>query len=198
MTVITAIHDPLENVTWLGSNGRVTIGNYVGPSLDDKWFSAEGWVIGVTGSGPQLEALEAHAGRFPGNTTRPFEIVKFMKDAYGAFDIGEMDEGLKRYSGNGLIIHKSGAIWDFDNTFCLTPVKPGVFWARGSGMDLALGAGKALKEFVEAPKELTRRVLEIVVATDVDSPGEVVIRTFNSEGVLSDPLVLRGSSNGNP
>lgn len=198
MTVITAIHDPKENVTWLGTNGRATIGSYVGPSLDHKWFNAEGWVIGITGSGPKLEALEARAEDFPKNTTRPFEILKFMKKAYGAFEIGEMDEGLKRYSGNGLLIHKSGAVWDFDNSFCLTAVAPGVFWARGSGMDLALGAGKALKEFISSPKELTKRVLEIVVATDVDSPGEVIIHTFNTEGVLSDPLILRGSSNEYP
>lgn len=190
MTVITALHDPEENVTWLGSNGRATIGSYVGPSLDHKWFAAEGWVIGITGSGPKLEALEAHAGHFPKDASRPFEILKFMKNAYSAFDIGEMDEGLKRYSGNGLLIHRSGAVWDFDNSFCLTPVEPGLIWARGSGMDIALGAGRALKEFVSSPKELTRRVLEIVVATDVDSPGEIIVQTFDANGVLSEPLDL--------
>lgn len=190
MTVITALHDPTEGVTWLGANGRATIGSYVGPSLDRKWFSAEGWVIGITGSGPKLEALEACTERFPKDASRPFEIIRFMKDAYGAFDIGEMDEGLKRYSGNGILIHKSGAVWDFDNSFCLTPVEPGVFWARGSGMDIALGAGRALKEFVLSKKELTKRVLEIVIATDVDSPGEVIVQTFNANGVLSEPLDL--------
>ena len=161
MTVITALYDARENVTWLGSNGRATIGSYVGPSRDNKWFCAEGWAIGITGSGPKVEALEAHVSAFPTDASRPHDILKFMKTAYSDFDIGEMDEGLKRYSGNGLLIYKNGAVWDFDNSFCLTPVEAGVFWARGSGMDIALGAGKALKDFITSPKELTKRVLEI-------------------------------------
>ncbi|WDI30724.1 hypothetical protein PUV54_12250 [Hyphococcus flavus] len=188
MTVITVLHDVKENVTWLGSNGRATIGSYVGPSRDNKWFAVHGWAIGITGSGPKVEALEAHLNDFPKDASRPHEILKFMKTAYSDFDIGEVEEGLKRYSGNGLLIHKSGAVWDFDNSFCLTPVEPGVFWARGSGMDIALGAGKALKDFVASPKELTRRVLEITIATDVDSPGELPVQTFDANGVLSDPI----------
>ncbi|MEO1136564.1 MAG: hypothetical protein AAFW68_08150, partial [Pseudomonadota bacterium] len=115
---------------------------------------------------------------------------KFMRNAYADFDIGEMEEGLKRYCGSGLLIHQDGRIWDFDNSFCLTPVAQGGFWARGSGMDLAVGASKALETFVSSPKELTRRVLEIVVANDIDSPGEVLIQTFDADGVLSDPLEL--------
>jgi len=55
-------------------------------------------------------------------------------------------------------------------------------------MEIALGAGKALKGFIASPKELTKRVLEIVVATDVDSPGELIIQSFDAEGVLSEPL----------
>ncbi len=188
MTVICACHDATANVTWLGSNGRATIGSYVGPSLDNKWFCAEGWAIGVTGSGPKLEALGADVKNFPKGVTRPFEILKFMKDAYSAFDIGEVDEGLKSYCGSGLLVHKSGGVWDFDSSFCLTKVEPGEFWARGSGMDIAIGAGKALKEFVPAPEKLTKRVLEIVIATDTDSPGELLIQTFDGDGVLSDPM----------
>ncbi|WP_375203913.1 hypothetical protein [Hyphococcus sp.] len=188
MTVITAIYDQAENVTWLGSNGRATIGSYVGPSIDTKWWAIHDWAIGITGAGPKLEALEANQKDFPKHATRPFEVLTFMKEAYGAFDIGEMEEGLKRYCGNGLLIHKSGAIWDFDNSFCLTPVAKGGFWARGSGMDIALGAGIALKEFMPSAKALTRRVLEITVANDVDSPGEILLQSFDADGVLSDPI----------
>ena len=59
MTVITAMHDESLGVTWLGSNGRATIGSFVGPSVDCKWFAIEDWAIGITGSGPKLEALRA-------------------------------------------------------------------------------------------------------------------------------------------
>ncbi len=188
VTIITTIYDATEKVTWLGSNGRATIGSYVSPSVDTKWFALHGWAIGVTGTGPKLEALEAHQKNFPKHAARPFEILTFMREAYGAFEIGEMEEGLKRYCGNGLLVHKSGAAWDFDNSFCLMPVTKGAFWARGSGMDLALGAGIALKDFIPSPRALTKRVLEIVVANDVDSPGEILLQSFDADGVLSDPV----------
>ncbi|NOX94141.1 MAG: hypothetical protein GXP04_03305 [Alphaproteobacteria bacterium] len=188
MTIITAIHDAGQNLTFLGSNGRATIGSFVAPSRDTKWFAKNGWVIGITGTGPKLEALKAHEEKFPKDTQHPFEILKFMRVAYGDFDIGEMDEGLKRYCGSGLLIHKSGAIWDFDNSFCLTEVERGVFWARGSGIDVALGAALALREYIQSPNALTKRVLEIVIANDVDCPGELLIQTFDQNGDLSDPL----------
>lgn len=190
MTVITAIHDPDKGVTWLGSNGRATIGSFIGPSIDKKWIAFDGWLIGVTGTGPKIEALLAHEEQFPKKTDCPFEVLKFMRSAYADFDIGEMEEGLKRYCGGGLLIHQNGRVWDFDSRFCLTPVAQGGFWERGSGVDLAVGAGKAPEPFVSSPKELTQRVLEIVVANDIDSPGEALIQTFDADGVLSDPIEL--------
>ena len=111
-----------------------------------------------------------------------------MKKAYDGFDIGETDEGLKRYCGSGLIVHKSGAAWDFDNSFCLSDVPSGVFWAQGSGMDIAIGAAEALKSNNPTAEELTRRAVEITVAKDVDCPGEVLVQSFDRDGVLSDPV----------
>jgi len=188
MTIITAIADPENKTVWLGSNGRATIGSFVSPSRDRKWVSFGSWAIGITGSGPKLEALDAMAGDFPKNADQPFEVVKFLREAYAAFDIGETEEGLKRYAGGGLIAHKSGRIWDHDNSFCLTAVDAGVFWARGSGMDIALGASLALCEFIPSPLKRTRRVLEIVTANDVDSPGEILVQSFDEKANLSDPL----------
>jgi ATP-dependent protease HslVU (ClpYQ) peptidase subunit len=190
MTIITAIHDAEQNLTWLGSNGRATIGSFIAPSRDNKWFAIKGWVIGITGTGPKLEALKAHESKFPKDAQHPFEILKFMREAYGEFDIGEMDEGLKRFCGSGLLIHKSGTVWDFDNSLCLTEVEPGVFWARGSGMDIAIGAGLALRDYVHSPKDLTKRILEIAIANDVDCPGELLIQTVNQNGELSDPVSI--------
>ena len=190
MTVITALYDPDEKVTWLGSNGRVTIGNFIGPSLDRKWIAFDEWVIGMTGTGPKEEVLRAEVDKFPKEEKHPFEILKFMRTAYLEYDIGEMDEGLKRFCGSGMLVHKSGAIWDFDNSFCLTKVDRNVFWARGSGMDIAIGAGRALTSFVSSPKEITKRVVEIVVSTDIDCPGEVVLQSFDENGVLSEPLKM--------
>lgn len=189
MTIITAIHDADQGVTWLGSNSRATIGSFVAPATDHKWFALHGWALGVTGSGPKLEALQAAASDFPQDATQPFELLKFLKSAYEAFDIGETEEGLKRYLGGGLLIHKTGAIWDFDNSFCMMGVPQGVFWARGSGMDLAIGAARALTGHVSSPDEITRRSLEITIDIDVDCPGEPLLQTFDQTGALSAPII---------
>ena len=189
MTVITAMHDESLGVTWLGSNSRATIGSFVGPSVDRKWFAIEDWAIGITGSGPKLEALQAATNSFPEDVKYPFEIIKFVKGAYEAFDIGELDEGLKRYLGGGLLVHKSGAVWDFDNSFCVTEVPKGGFWARGSGMDLAIGAATALRSHVKSAEDITRRGLEIVIDIDVDCPGEPLVQSFNMNAELSEPKI---------
>ncbi len=189
MTIITAIHDAHKNVTWLGSNSRATIGSFVAPSIDNKWVALHGWVLGITGSGPKLEALQAAAGDFPMDATKPFELLKFLKTAFENFDIGETEEGLKRYCGGGLLAHKSGAIWDFDNSFCMIEVPSGKFWARGSGMDLAIGAATALAPGVKSFEEITRRTLEITIDIDVDCPGEPLLQTFDEDGVLSEPKI---------
>ena len=188
MTILAVIDDPQNNVIWVGSNGRATLGNLVGPSVDKKWFAREGWLIGITGSGPKLEALSAMSEDFPKDTAQPFEIVQFMKKTYDGFDIGESDDGLKRYCGSGLLVHKSGAAWDFDNSFCLTEIPSGDFWAQGSGMDIAIGAAEALKPYGLATKELVTRVVEVTTAKDVDCPGEVIVQSFDRNGVLSAPV----------
>ena len=65
MTIIAAINDSANNVVWLGSNGRATLGSLRAPSIDNKWKSLHGWLIGITGSGPKLEAIDAYAAEFP-------------------------------------------------------------------------------------------------------------------------------------
>ena len=191
MSIIAAINDTESNVVWVGSNGRATLGSLKAPSVDRKWKPIGGWLIGITGSGPKLEALDAHANEFPDTAEHPFEILKFMKSAYEAFDIGDTEEGLKRYCGSGILVSKSGRIWDFDNSFCLTEVESGSFWAQGSGMEIALGAEAALAEFVSTPRDRVRRVIEITIDRDVDCPGEIIVQSFSRDGVLSP---LEGNS----
>ncbi len=185
MSIVAAINDVEENTVWVGSNGRATLGSLRAPSIDQKWKAMNGWLVGITGSGPKLEALDAHANEFPDTAEHPFEILKYMKSAYDAFDIGDTDDGLKRYCGSGMLVSKTGRIWDFDNSFCLTEVESGAFWAQGSGMDIAIGAAAALTDFVPSPRERVRRAIQIAIEKDVDCPGELIVQSFDRNGVLS-------------
>lgn len=184
MSIIAAVNDAKRNIVWVGSNGRATLGSLRAPSIDKKWKAMSGWLIGITGSGPKLEALDAHSDEFP-ETEHPFEVLKFMKSAYGAFDIGDTEDGLKRYSGSGILVHRSGRVWDFDNSFCLTEADAGVIWAQGSGMEITLGAAEALTPFVSDLRERLRRAVEIAIEKDVDCPGELIVQSFDRGGNLS-------------
>ncbi|MBT8473778.1 MAG: hypothetical protein KJN99_14310 [Marinicaulis sp.] len=184
MSIISLINDSEKNTIWLGSNGRATIGSFVAPSVDHKWVAIHGWLVGITGTGPKVEALKAHDDDFPKDAEHPFKVMKFMKSAYEAYDIGETDEGLKRYCGSGLLAHKSGRAWDFDNSFCLTEIPANTFWARGSGMDIAIGAADVLTPFVRDARERLARALEVTIARDVDCPGEPLVQQFDREGKL--------------
>ena len=37
-------------------------------------------------------------------------------------------------------------------------------------------------------RRLKKKGFEIVVANDVDSPGEILLQSFDADGVLSDPV----------
>ena len=50
-----------------------------------------------------------------------------------------------------------------------------------------IGAALAMRPFVQSPKEVTKRTLEIVIAHDVDCPGEMLVQSFDANGVLSAP-----------
>lgn len=188
MTVIAAIYDLVNQQTIVGGNNRATLGSLVSPSVDRKWLPLEGWLIGVTGDGPKIETLEACKHRFPKNARRPVDVLKYIKSAYEEFGIGEVEEGLKRYCGAGLLVHKTGGVWDFDNSLCTTEVAAGEFWARGSGMDMAIGAAHALRRYVKSPFELMQGVLEIVIRNDVDCPGRPLVQLFTRDGVIEDAV----------
>lgn len=185
--MLAAINDTKSQVIWVGSNGRATIGSLISPAVDKKWIAINGWLIGITGTGPKIEALKAHENECPDDASHPIEILKFMKNAYGDFDIGESEEGVRKYAGSGLLAHKSGRIWDFDQSFCLSEVPSDQFWAQGSGIDIAIGAAEALIGHVDDLRERMRRVIEITISKDVDCPGEVLVQSFDRNGILSAP-----------
>lgn len=189
MTIICAIDDQHANCVWLGSNDRTMFGSLVGPSISRKWTVFGDWVIGLSGSGPKLDALEMMRKKFP-KTSHAIEVAKFMRDAYEEYDYGDKSGTVKKFSGLGIIAHKSGQCWDFDTTLCVNPVESGRFWARGSGMKVAIGAGAVL--FDRKPsgdqqmRDLVRRAVEITIANETDCPGTPLIQKFDRSGELTD------------
>ena len=56
-------------------------------------------------------------------------------------------------------------------------------------MDLALGAGAALAEFIPEPRERLKRAVGVAIEFDVDCPGELLVQSFDRGGVLAPARV---------
>jgi len=185
VTILCAIDDPVRECIWLGANDRTMFGSLVGPSQSRKWTVFGDWVIGLSGIGPKLDALEAQRKKFP-KTAYAIEIAKFMRDAYGDYEVGDKANAVKKFSGAGLIAHKRGGIWDFDNTLCVNSIESGRFWARGSGMKVAIGAASALLAIENDRRAFIQRVVEITIANETDCPGAPLVQKFTRNGELTD------------
>ena len=185
MTIICAYNDVETNCVWLGCNDRCTLDNLVPPGEDDKWINVGEWQVGVCGDGPRTEVLFSIAENTEQIPETEFELTKSLRSAFDDFDIGKDDDGVRRFCGPGMIVHRDGRIWDHDGAFALSPIPERTFWARGSGMEFALGAAAALQGQGIAGAELVHRTVSIVVELDMDCPGAPLIRRLERDGSSS-------------
>ena len=180
MTIICALYDEQKDEIWLGCNDRATIGDSPAPASASKWLQFGDWAIGVSGDGVYEQFLQLSVDKFPRDTDDPLKVFEFLRKTYEHFNLGQTKDNASTpsYGGDGLLVHRSGGIWDFDSGLALSPVPAGRLWGCGSGVDYALGA-----DFVMAPKDFSARdrVLNAVnaaIALDVGCPGEAMIERF--------------------
>ncbi len=185
MTIICALNDEKENCVWLGSNDRCVLDNIVVPGHDNKWVHLGEWVIGVTGSGPRDEALLSMSKEFSKKSLSVSDAIKLMRQAFSDFELGEDDDGVKRFCGAGIIVSKNGRVWDHDGSIAVTEIPAGEIWVRGSGMEMALGALKAFQQFGLTGEEIVTKTLSVVTDNDLDCPGKPFIQRFDRDGKLS-------------
>ena len=186
MTIICALNDPAEGCVWIGGNDRCTFGNLISPSPDNKWLPIGNWLLGFSGSGPKFELIANKRAEFEKIEGNEIEFLATFRTLLSDAGLGENDEGVQRYAGSGILIHRTGRIWDMDSTLALTSILPDTLWMRGSGMEIAMGASKALKPYNLSGHEHLSRVIEIVVDTDIDSPGQAQIQCFDRDGTLTE------------
>lgn len=178
MTIICALYDGTERTFWLGCNSGSLVGDTILPEHRTKWLRFANWALAISGRGVAHDAVEAERGKFPNQTEDVAQVMSFIRTAFGKYDIGEMDGGAKDYDVSGLIVHSAGALYDFDNRLSVSRIPEGTMWARGSGMEFALGADLAMKNKGFGPQE--RLESAVLTAIDLDSgcPGEPIIENF--------------------
>ncbi|MEL6112773.1 MAG: hypothetical protein AAFR20_08210 [Pseudomonadota bacterium] len=178
MTIICALYDEDARKFWLGCNSGSLVGETILPEHQTKWLRFANWALALSGAGIAANAIAAERAKFPNQTDDVNQVTAFLRTSFNKYDMGEMDGNAKDYDVSGLLVHNQGALYDFDTRLSTSQIPGGALWARGSGMDYALGADMALKTKGFTAQE--RLETAVLIAIDLDSgcPGEPIVESF--------------------
>ena len=178
MTIICALYDSSQDQFWLGSNSGSLIGDTILPEHKSKWVRLADWALATTGRGPIPEIFVAERAKFPNQSDDVNQVLHFMRDALEKYQIGEKDDGFQDFGFSGLLVHRTGQYFEFDSKLAITAIPQDILWARGSGMDFALGADHAAKLGNFPPEKRVEFALDAAVALDSACPGEAIVERF--------------------
>ncbi|MEL6507705.1 MAG: hypothetical protein AAFR29_08725 [Pseudomonadota bacterium] len=178
MTIVCALYDDDNRRFWLGCNSGSLVGKTILPEHQTKWLRFANWALALSGAGIAVNAVAAERAKFPNQTEDVNQVIAFLRAAFAKYDMGEMEGNAKDYDVSGLLVHNQGAFYDVDTRLSTSKIPTGALWARGSGMEYALGADMALKLKGFTPQE--RLETAVLTAIDLDSgcPGEPIVESF--------------------
>lgn len=181
MTIICAIYDDVENNIWLGCNDRATIGDSPAPASESKWLKFGDWAVGISGDESVYEQyLQLSAEKFPARTENVLDVFDFLRATYDGYNLGNQRDGNTSlsYGVDGILVHASGGVWDFDNHLALSEVPAGRLWGCGSGVDYALGADHIMRMGRFSAYERILNAVSAAIALDIGCPGAPIIERF--------------------
>lgn len=172
MTVIAALHQDGE--TWIGSDRAWVSGERPSPCDLAKWASLDGRWLACSGNGATLSTLLHDPERFIGADAfdTAAKVLEFFKTSGYR---GEPSEGGGALGfGNAFIFADASGVWDIDSACCVVPINHGELWARGSGVDYALGVGHDRRG--DHSKDRVRRSIEAACRWDIYCGGRPFVR----------------------
>ncbi len=178
MTILCALFDQRENCFWLGCNGSALVGQTRLPEKRSKWLRLADWAIAFTGSGIADMAIISERPKFPSHSEDVQQIISFLLTTFEKYNIGEKEEGHQDFNLSGLLVHKSGLLFDVDSRLSVSAIPQGTLWARGSGMDFALGADEVAKKWGISAEERIEFAVQAAIDLDAECPGDVMIENF--------------------
>lgn len=183
MTIICALHQ--DGQTFIGADSRVLAGGLPLPGPAKKWRVSQDSrrAIGVSGDARTVHLIRQ--SQIFSATNTPEEVVEFVRDLVrddGHAGKASEDIGPLRF-GNSMIYADANGVWDIDSTFALWRIDDGRLWARGSGMDYALGADHALRSRDGGRLDSRGRVtiaIEAAIGHDVGCGGEIFVQQIGT------------------
>jgi len=180
MTIITALSD--GKTVWLGNNSAISIGETPLDYDFDPWVKFGDWALGVTGNSFQQDFLEANLEQLEKNSDAPLQLTMFIRTLFleNYISVEERDAGTASFGIWCILVNKDGRVWDVDSHLAHSRIPSNKIWARGSGIDYALGADFAtLKTQPEMPhSDRVHLAIEAAIANDTSCPGSAVVSKF--------------------
>ena len=167
--------DAANSETWIGSNTGSTVGDAPLPAFDRKWLLHGPWALGLAGDGRAFNLLEAEAETLFDGLEEPYELTQRIRQLFDDAGIKDPDKASVPAYGQAMILASAGAVWDLDSALAHSRIADGRLWARGSGMDFALGADHALADMALSAETRVRKAVEAAMANDVFCPGDLFL-----------------------
>jgi len=180
MTIICAYQDPVAKQTWIGSDSRATTsGGYLLPTTTRKWRVATGkrFAVGVSGYGRTVDVLAAATDEKLFKSESPHSIASAIRELLLADGYTPADQAGPKAIDDRFILVVDGAVYDCDASFALSRIPAGHLWARGSGMDFAIGAANAMRRVADflAPVDVVRAAIAAACDCDTACGGELFV-----------------------
>ena len=182
MTIICALHDTATGGTWIGANTGSTIADTPLPAYDRKWLMRGPWALGLAGDGRVSNLLEAEAERLFEDLEEPYELTQRIRQIFDDAGIKDPEKAAVPSYGQAMILATAAAVYDLDGALAFSPIEDGRLWARGSGMDFALGADHALADLNLPAETRVRKAVLAAMANDVFCPGELYLHKLELRG----------------
>ncbi|MEM7224381.1 MAG: hypothetical protein AAF495_15480 [Pseudomonadota bacterium] len=175
MTIICALHDSAAGGTWIGANTGSTVADSPLPTYDTKWLLRGPWALGLAGDGRAFTLLEAEAESLFDSLEAPYELTQRIRQLFDDAGIKDPDKASVPAYGQAMILANAQAVFDLDSALAHSRIAEGRLWARGSGMDFALGADHALADLNLPAETRVKKALQAAMANDVFCPGEMYL-----------------------
>jgi ATP-dependent protease HslVU (ClpYQ) peptidase subunit len=178
MTTIAALHTPGYG-TLIASDTQLT--DSTGFKMHmmrmemGKWIGANGWYFGISGEFALFNALTPMIHDMTEGVrderdflSRMFEVLKDK-----SFDFRQSDISSPSFGGGYLLVNNS-RVWQVDGTMASLEIESDYLIAQGSGSELAIGAGYALRSMAD-PVLRIRAAMETALRFDVYTGGRIII-----------------------
>ena len=93
-----------------------------------KWLIFGDWAIGLSGDeSVYVQYLLVASDKFPKETDSVLEVFDFLRLLYAEHNLGQQrgNDTSTSYGVDGVMVHVSGRMWDFDSTLALSEVPAG-------------------------------------------------------------------------